>query len=374
MKTKVLFPGSFDPFTLGHMEIIRRLISDYDKVVIVVGNNTDKEKVLFTSQERVEIIKKELDDEAYDVEVYEHSGKIVDFAIQHGITHIARGYRSKDEFEREKRYEFENNRLLKSRFYEVEHVFIKSSQAMEFVSSSAFKRMCEAGEYIAAFDYVSPRVHCLAMEKYLLQKDLMLTIGWLCRPTYGEPWEGILDFRWKEFLPAYSYCKGRSWHNFSHLAMCINYANNFIRETGSKVNKSQLIAVIFYHDIVSNKQEAAMALGETMQYYRWDERQDTIEALLATQHLDLLDVPGENLSAIGALMSDIDIAHLADEKLFRISFEALALEGIDNDNEVVIENLEKFYNAKHLFKTEYFKKLCEAKAKENLGNILENIS
>ncbi|MCI5776280.1 MAG: pantetheine-phosphate adenylyltransferase [Bacteroidales bacterium] len=97
---KAIFPGSFDPFTVGHESIVTRGLEVFDEIVVAVGVNSDK-RCLFTAQQRVDFIKAVFADEPR-VSVKTYDGLTVDFARQLGCGHIIRGLRTSADFEFER--------------------------------------------------------------------------------------------------------------------------------------------------------------------------------------------------------------------------------------------------------------------------------
>ena len=94
-----LFPGSFDPFTKGHEAVLRRILPLFDKVVVVVGVNSDKQ-CMFSPEERVQLIRRTLAD-CPTVEVMSYAGMTVDLCHQVGAQCIIRGIRTAEDFEYE---------------------------------------------------------------------------------------------------------------------------------------------------------------------------------------------------------------------------------------------------------------------------------
>lgn len=130
-----VYPGSFDPITNGHMDVIKRASKIYDKVVVGVLSNPSKNP-LFTSSERVEMIKDEtvgLD----NVEVDSFSGLLVDFAKKHGATVIVKGLRTVADFE----YEFQMALLNKALNDEIETLFMMTDSKYSYISSSMVKEL-----------------------------------------------------------------------------------------------------------------------------------------------------------------------------------------------------------------------------------------
>ncbi len=126
---KAVFPGSFDPITLGHVDIIQRAIPLFDKVVIAIGNNFDK-KYMFSLEQRIHFIKKTF--EGIDkIEITTYEGLTVDFCKKNNIDYILRGLRNPADFEFEKAIAHTNRVMTK-----IETVFLLTSARTSFISSS----------------------------------------------------------------------------------------------------------------------------------------------------------------------------------------------------------------------------------------------
>lgn len=138
MKT-VVYPGSFDPCTNGHLDIIARAAKLADRVVVAVLVNSSKTP-LFSAEERVELLKtatKEFD----NVEVYSFSGLLVDFMKEVGATVIVKGIRAVSDFE----YEFQMALTNHALSPDIETVFIPSGKDYMFLSSSLVKEVAKYG-------------------------------------------------------------------------------------------------------------------------------------------------------------------------------------------------------------------------------------
>ncbi|MCD8390514.1 MAG: pantetheine-phosphate adenylyltransferase [Firmicutes bacterium] len=134
MSTAV-YPGSFDPVTNGHLDIIRRASRIYDKLIVGVLTNKEKHPV-FTETERVEMIQtvtRDLD----NVEVRSFSGLLVDFAEQHGAQVIVKGLRTVADFE----YEFQMALLNKALNPSCETIFMMTNTKYSYISSSMVKEL-----------------------------------------------------------------------------------------------------------------------------------------------------------------------------------------------------------------------------------------
>lgn len=138
-KNIAIYPGSFDPITNGHLDIITRGAKIYDKVIVAVLVNMDK-NCLFTIEERVDLIKrvtKNLD----NVEVLSFEGLLVDFANMHNSKVILKGLRTMSDFEYEFQMALMNSKLDSG----IETVFMMTSSAYSYVSSSSVKQVAKFG-------------------------------------------------------------------------------------------------------------------------------------------------------------------------------------------------------------------------------------
>lgn len=133
MKTTALFPGSFDPFTAGHLNILKRALTMFDEVVVAVGINQDK-RGFFSNEKRLEIIRQAT--EGMDnVRVIEYDNLTVDTCRALGIRHIVRGVRNMIDFENERSIADANRRLAP----EIETIIIPTAQEFAHISSSAVR-------------------------------------------------------------------------------------------------------------------------------------------------------------------------------------------------------------------------------------------
>lgn len=143
--TTAIYPGSFDPVTHGHLDIVNRAAEIFDRVVIAVLENPSK-KPLFTTQERVGMIRKSLG-ERPGVEVSTFNGLTIDYARSVGARVIVRGLRAVSDFESEFQMALMNRRLNP----DVVTVFIPTSLRHLFLSSSLIKELSAFGGDISEF-------------------------------------------------------------------------------------------------------------------------------------------------------------------------------------------------------------------------------
>ena len=147
MKDKViaLCPGSFDPVTIGHLDIITRASKMFHKVIVVVAANSSK-NCSFTPEERVELIKKCITD-LDNVTVDHYSGLLADYAAQTGATAIIKGLRAMSDFE----YEFQMALTNKKLNPNVETLFLTTAAENMYLSSSMVKQIAAMGGDISSF-------------------------------------------------------------------------------------------------------------------------------------------------------------------------------------------------------------------------------
>lgn len=134
-----VYPGSFDPVTNGHLDVIRRAAGIFDKVIVGVGRNVGKAP-LFTTEERVSLIQVAVS-ELQNVEVQSFDGMLVAFAKQHGASVLVKGLRAISDFEYEFQMALANRHLDPS----VETMFLMTSAEYQFLSSSIVKEMVRVG-------------------------------------------------------------------------------------------------------------------------------------------------------------------------------------------------------------------------------------
>lgn len=125
-----LYPGTFDPFTYGHRDVLERALRLFDRVEVTVGVNVEKE-TLFTTAERTALVR-ECTDDLDGVRVAAHEGLIVDRAREEGAAALVRGLRQVSDFDAEFRMAFANRKLAP----ELETVFFMTSEQYALISSS----------------------------------------------------------------------------------------------------------------------------------------------------------------------------------------------------------------------------------------------
>jgi pantetheine-phosphate adenylyltransferase len=157
MTVSAMYPGTFDPVTIGHEDLVRRGARLFDRIVVAVAANPGKEP-MFSLDERVELVRAVLDD-LDNVEVTGYSGLTIEFAQEHGLEVIVRGLRAVSDFE----YEFQLANMNRELTDDVETVYLTPTAQFNFVSSSLVREVASLGGDVAKF--VSPVVHKALLER-----------------------------------------------------------------------------------------------------------------------------------------------------------------------------------------------------------------
>ena len=145
MCQKAMYPGSFDPVTYGHIDIIQRAARIFETVVVGVASNSQK-KPLFSVKERVEMLKKATADmDTVVVEAFD--GLVVDYARKHSIGLIIRGLRMVSDFE----YEFQMALTNRKLSHDVETIFLMPSEQYSYISSKLLKEAALLGADVSDF-------------------------------------------------------------------------------------------------------------------------------------------------------------------------------------------------------------------------------
>jgi pantetheine-phosphate adenylyltransferase len=140
-----LYPGSFDPVTLGHLDLIKRASQIFDEVIVAVATNVRKEP-MFTTEERVDMLKRSIKGIKH-VTIRTFDGLVVDFARKNKISVLVRGLRMISDFEYELQMALTNRRLDGK----LETVFLMPSEGYSFLSSTLIKEAALLGADISSF-------------------------------------------------------------------------------------------------------------------------------------------------------------------------------------------------------------------------------
>lgn len=158
MTVGAMYPGTFDPITLGHEDLVRRAVRLFDKVVVAIAANPESKAPMFSVEERVALASAALA-EIDNVEVTGYKGLTVDFAQDHGLTVIIRGLRAVSDFE----YEFQLANMNRHLTDEVETAFLTPTEKYMFISSSLVREVATLGGNVSEF--VSPKVRLALLER-----------------------------------------------------------------------------------------------------------------------------------------------------------------------------------------------------------------
>ncbi len=139
MKRKALFPGSFDPFTAGHLNILKRALTMFDEVVVAVGINIDK-RGFFSLEKKMDMIKQATAG-LEGVSIINYDTLTIDICRELGIRHIVRGVRNMIDFETERSIADANRKLAP----EIETIIIPTAQEFAHISSTAVRDLLKHG-------------------------------------------------------------------------------------------------------------------------------------------------------------------------------------------------------------------------------------
>ena len=157
MTLKAVYPGTFDPITLGHQDLVRRAASMFDEVILAVADSRTKHP-FFTLDERVEMARSAVSDYK-NVSVMGFSGLLMRFAQQHNAKVVMRGLRAVSDFD----YEFQLAGMNRKLFPEVESIFVTPAEQFLFISATLVREISVLGGDVSQF--VSPHVERSLKEK-----------------------------------------------------------------------------------------------------------------------------------------------------------------------------------------------------------------
>ena len=144
-KRTAVYPGTFDPITNGHQDLVRRAATIFDRLVVAIAANPNKAP-MFTVDERVDMARRVLAD-VPNVEVMGYGGLTVDFAKQHGLAVIVRGLRAISDFE----FEFQLANMTRHLSPEMESVFMTPQEQYTFISSTLVREIAVLGGNVSEF-------------------------------------------------------------------------------------------------------------------------------------------------------------------------------------------------------------------------------
>jgi pantetheine-phosphate adenylyltransferase len=144
-KRTAVYPGTFDPITNGHQDLVRRASTIFDRLVVAIAANPNKAP-MFTVEQRVDMARRVLID-VPNVEVMGYAGLTVDFAKQHGLTVIVRGLRAISDFE----FEFQLANMSRHLNPDIESVFMTPQEQYTFISSTLVREIAVLGGNVSEF-------------------------------------------------------------------------------------------------------------------------------------------------------------------------------------------------------------------------------
>ena len=154
---KAVYPGTFDPLTRGHEDLVRRASTLFDQLVVGVADSKAK-RTFFSLEERVEMARESLG-KLKNVQVVGFSGLLIDFIRQHGARVVLRGLRAVSDFE----YEFQLAGMNRSLYPDFETIFLTPSEQHMFISATLVREIATLGGDVSKF--VDPRVEARLKEK-----------------------------------------------------------------------------------------------------------------------------------------------------------------------------------------------------------------
>lgn len=160
MKTAI-YPGSFDPITLGHINIIKRAANAFDKVIVCISVNSEKNGGLFTPEERLELMRKCVN--VKNVEFDVNSGLVAEYAREKGARVLVKGLRAVSDYEQEVQMAIINSKINP----DLDTIFFPSSEKYTYLSSSVAKEMAR---YNADLSEFLPREILEDVKKKLTEK------------------------------------------------------------------------------------------------------------------------------------------------------------------------------------------------------------
>ncbi|MFO7800437.1 pantetheine-phosphate adenylyltransferase [Rhodohalobacter sp.] len=148
MERVALYPGSFDPWTNGHLDILSRAVKMFDKIIVTVAVNNKKDAV-FTGEERIKLIEESISHSEWSsqVEIIQFTGLLVDLARKKEVNVLLRGVRQISDFEYEFRMALANRRLAP----EVDTVFLMPDEQLTFISATIVKEIAAWGGDLSSF-------------------------------------------------------------------------------------------------------------------------------------------------------------------------------------------------------------------------------
>lgn len=158
-RRKAIYPGTFDPVTFGHIDLIRRACGIFDRVIVAVARQSGGKNALFSVKERMQLLQKAVVG-LKNVEIESFDGLVVEYARKRGVGSMVRGIRMLSDFEYEFQMALTNRKLAE----DIETVFLMPHENYAYLSSRLIKEVAELGGDIRAF---APEFVVKALQKKL---------------------------------------------------------------------------------------------------------------------------------------------------------------------------------------------------------------
>lgn len=365
---KALFSGSFDPFTLGHLDIVKKALKEFDELIICVSNNEEK-KHLLSLEERKKIIISALSDlqTTKKITVICNTGTTIDVALKYKVDTLIRGIRNLDDIENEKALAKINEQLAQIRGFKIEHYFVlQTDPFLKSASSSIVRRLCAVEEYIAASQYVPQNVHQELMSIYLKTHF---------RNLFAKAYIPRSEELWRDLVNVY---KSRPYHNLTHLAYMLNMYKIYLTHTDKNDitphTTFNITLAIFLHDYIydverDDNEEASAQLAHEIckgaMFYH--PRKILFDLILATKHIN--DTP---LTGDAAILADIDLSLLGTQspQIWDNYCAGIRKEYAIYSNQKYAHSriafLKRLLMRKRIFNTEFFYQRFEKQARKNI--------
>lgn len=380
MRHDAIYPGSFDPITNGHLDIIERILPLYDKLIIVVANKTDK-NYMFSLKDRKLMVQNSLAELKINYDnvciITAEEGYLVKYAKNNNIRTIIRGVRNNTDFEYEHNLAMINKDIEPS----IETLFIQSSLNTMYISSELVKNHIKSAnnwkEQVAKLVPANVLLNLKEKNNYnraiTYWNDLIIDINspesHLNLTIDSVKSNQVLS----EILKNYTE-NNRYYHNLNHIVTMLDD-----KKLGrySIYNISLRLAIWFHDIILTNEKDSnkmAIKLMKRLRIPRYV-RKSVSELILATVY----DKPIKNLNYTQKIIRDVDFCILGKSKEeYEEYIQGVRAENASLSDEVFYEKRKEFLlnilNNQPIFKVDFIRNKYEEQARVNICNELKNIT